>query len=164
MFDFSAHPAAQGRSLSRIASRQALVDGDPTRRQYGQPRRAAVASLPTLNWAGFTAMWAVSWCWGRSSASPPASASLWQRRVRGGGQRPDPAGADVHAFPGHIACDAASQSELVVPVVGWAVVAVIDLDSPETARFDEEDAPGLRLWPRPLPGRLSVNLKRMVLR
>ncbi len=52
--------------------------------------------------------------------------------------------ADVHAFPGHIACDAASRSELVVPVMrDGAVVAVIDLDSPELARFDAEDAAGI---------------------
>ncbi|WP_445192647.1 GAF domain-containing protein [Sphingomonas sp. Tas61C01] len=51
--------------------------------------------------------------------------------------------ADVHAFPGHIACDAASRSELVVPiVVGNALVAVLDLDSPIAARFDAEDAAG----------------------
>lgn len=51
---------------------------------------------------------------------------------------------DVHAFPGHIACDADSRSELVVPV--WRdgrVVAVIDLDSPEPARFDADDAAGI---------------------
>jgi len=52
--------------------------------------------------------------------------------------------ADVHAFPGHIACDSASQSELVVPVVReGAVIAVIDLDSPSPARFDETDARGV---------------------
>ena len=52
--------------------------------------------------------------------------------------------ADVHAFPGHIACDAASRSELVVPVLrNGAVVAVIDLDSPETDRFDADDASGI---------------------
>lgn len=52
--------------------------------------------------------------------------------------------ADVHAFPGHIACDAASRSELVVPVVrDGRVVAVIDLDSPDLARFDAEDAAGI---------------------
>lgn len=51
---------------------------------------------------------------------------------------------DVHAFPGHIACDAASQSELVVPVLrDGAVVAVIDLDSPSPARFLTEDAAGI---------------------
>jgi L-methionine (R)-S-oxide reductase len=51
---------------------------------------------------------------------------------------------DVHAFPGHIACDPDSRSELVVPVKrGGKVIAVIDLDSPEPARFDEEDRAGL---------------------
>ncbi|WP_380784028.1 GAF domain-containing protein [Sphingomonas sp. R86520] len=50
---------------------------------------------------------------------------------------------DVHAFPGHIACDAASRSELVVPVTrGGKLIAVLDLDSPEAARFDAEDAAG----------------------
>jgi GAF domain-containing protein len=52
--------------------------------------------------------------------------------------------ADVHAFPGHIACDADSRSELVVPVLrGGTVIAVIDLDSPEPARFDSDDAAGI---------------------
>ena len=50
---------------------------------------------------------------------------------------------DVHAFPGHIACDGASASELVVPVVREGrLLAVIDLDSPRTARFDGEDVAG----------------------
>jgi L-methionine (R)-S-oxide reductase len=52
--------------------------------------------------------------------------------------------ADVHAFPGHIACDAASRSELVVPViVDGKVIAVIDLDSPDLARFDADDRIGI---------------------
>ncbi|MDP5103231.1 MAG: GAF domain-containing protein [Erythrobacter sp.] len=51
---------------------------------------------------------------------------------------------DVHAFPGHIACDAASQSELVVPVTrDGRVIAVIDLDSPHPARFTQADAQGV---------------------
>ncbi len=50
---------------------------------------------------------------------------------------------DVHAFPGHIACDAASRSELVIPIVkDNEVIAVLDLDSPQAARFTEEDARG----------------------
>jgi L-methionine (R)-S-oxide reductase len=65
---------------------------------------------------------------------------------------------DVHAFPGHIACDAASQSEIVVPLVKEGrVMAVLDLDSPSLNRFDLEDAEGLesiakliesRIWPK----------------
>ena len=51
---------------------------------------------------------------------------------------------DVHAFPGHIACDARSLSELVVPITrAGAVVAVIDLDSPSLGRFDSEDQAGI---------------------
>ena len=50
---------------------------------------------------------------------------------------------DVHAFPGHIACDVASRSELVVPiVVDGALIGVLDLDSPSPARFDKEDVAG----------------------
>jgi len=50
---------------------------------------------------------------------------------------------DVHAFPGHIACDSASNSELVLPVlVGGRLVAVFDLDSPHLGRFDAHDATG----------------------
>lgn len=52
--------------------------------------------------------------------------------------------ADVHAFPGHIACDADSRSELVVPIKrDGQVIAVIDLDSPTPARFDAEDQAGV---------------------
>ena len=51
---------------------------------------------------------------------------------------------DVHAFPGHIACDSASNSEVVVPVIdGDRLIGVLDLDSPKHARFDEADARGL---------------------
>lgn len=53
--------------------------------------------------------------------------------------------ADVHAFPGHIACDAASRSELVVPLLsGDRVLGVIDLDSPSPGRFDEDDEAGIK--------------------
>jgi GAF domain-containing protein len=52
--------------------------------------------------------------------------------------------ADVDAFPGHIACDAASRSEIVVPLLqGGRLLGVLDVDSPETARFDAQDRAGL---------------------
>lgn len=51
---------------------------------------------------------------------------------------------DVEAFPGHIACDAASRSELVVPLVkDGALIGVLDIDSPQVGRFDEDDQRGL---------------------
>jgi L-methionine (R)-S-oxide reductase len=74
-----------------------------------------------------------------------AAASLEVQRVE-----------DVHAFPGHIACDAASASELVVPVVHEGqLIGVLDLDSPKTARFSEEDAAGCAALIARLAGRLA---------
>lgn len=58
---------------------------------------------------------------------------------------------DVHAFAGHIACDAASRSELVVPVFSSGILAgVLDLDSPSAGRFSEEDREGMELLARTL--------------
>lgn len=54
---------------------------------------------------------------------------------------------DVHAFPGHIACDAASRSEIVVPLMREdQVIGVLDIDSPELSRFTEDDQQGLELF------------------
>ena len=58
---------------------------------------------------------------------------------------------DVHQFPGHIACDSASNSEIVVPIhCGGKVVAVLDIDSPSLNRFDESDKEGLELFVKTL--------------
>lgn len=62
---------------------------------------------------------------------------------------------DVHAFPGHIACDAKSASELVVPIKrNGQVIAVIDLDSPTLARFDADDAAGIEALAELLANRI----------
>jgi L-methionine (R)-S-oxide reductase len=59
--------------------------------------------------------------------------------------------ADVHQFPGHIACDAASRSEIVLPVISEGkLIAVLDIDSPEVDRFDHHDQQGLELIIRTL--------------
>ena len=64
---------------------------------------------------------------------------------------------DVHAFPGHIACDAASRSELVVPIVHQGrLIGVLDLDSPVPARFDAGDAAGCETLARLLAPRLAL--------
>jgi L-methionine (R)-S-oxide reductase len=64
--------------------------------------------------------------------------------------------ADVHAFPGHIACDAASASELVVPIVSQgALIGVLDLDSPTPGRFDADDAAGCEMLVKLLAPRLD---------
>ncbi|MBP1756949.1 MAG: hypothetical protein H6Q59_3347 [Firmicutes bacterium] len=59
--------------------------------------------------------------------------------------------ADVHTFPGHIACDSASRSEIVIPLwSGDRIIGVLDIDSPIPARFDEEDKKGLEAFARVL--------------
>lgn len=56
---------------------------------------------------------------------------------------------DVHQFPGHIACDSASNSEIVVPIrVGGEIIGVLDIDSPEIGRFTQEDREGLEEFVR----------------
>jgi L-methionine (R)-S-oxide reductase len=68
---------------------------------------------------------------------------------------------DVHAFPGHIACDGASLSELVVPIVhNGELFGVLDLDSPTLARFDSEDAAGCEALVNLLAPRLCTSVGR----
>ena len=58
---------------------------------------------------------------------------------------------NVHEFPGHIACDGASNSEIVIPIRrGTEIIGVLDIDSPSLARFDEDDRRGLEAFVRVL--------------
>ncbi len=101
--------------------------------------------LPDLNWAGFYRMVEGELVLGPFQGKAACIRIPVGRGVCGAAAASGATQvvADVHAFPGHIACDAASRSELVVPVVrDGVVVAVIDLDSPEESRFDEGDAEG----------------------
>jgi L-methionine (R)-S-oxide reductase len=101
--------------------------------------------LPNLNWAGFYRMV------GEGLVLGPFQGKAACIRIALGAGVCGTAAAkgetqlveDVHAFPGHIACDSASASELVVPVMRRGrVIAVLDLDSPSPAHFDAEDARG----------------------
>jgi L-methionine (R)-S-oxide reductase len=102
--------------------------------------------LPDLNWAGFYRMVDGELVLGPFQGKAACIRIPLDKGVCGAAartatsQRVD----DVHAFPGHIACDADSQSELVVPVIrSGIVIAVIDLDSPTLARFDAADQAGI---------------------
>ena len=67
--------------------------------------------------------------------------------------------ADVHAFPGHIACDSASNAEIVVPIhKGGRVVAVLDIDSPVAGRFTEADRTGLGGFVRALEENMDLDM------
>jgi GAF domain-containing protein len=102
--------------------------------------------LPDLNWAGFYRQIGNELVLGPFAGKPacvriPVGSGVCGRAAAEGTTQIVP---DVDAFPGHIACDAVSRSELVVPVFrDGVVVAVIDLDSPLPARFDEDDARGI---------------------
>lgn len=102
--------------------------------------------VPRLNWAGFYRVIGDELVLGPFIGQPACIRIALGQGVCGtaAASAATQLVADVHAFPGHIACDAASRSELVVPVVrDGAVMAVIDLDSPELARFDAQDAAGI---------------------
>lgn len=107
--------------------------------------------LPGLNWAGFYRAVGDELVLGPFIGKPacvriPFGQGVCGTAAASGGVQ---IVADVHDFPGHIACDPASRSELVVPVIGKiGLVAVIDLDSPDPGRFDEEDAAGMELLAR----------------
>jgi L-methionine (R)-S-oxide reductase len=103
-------------------------------------------ALPQLNWVGFYFFDGVELVVGPFQGLPACVRIPLDKGVCGAAARTRKTQriADVHAFDGHIACDSASRSELVVPLlVDGALVGVFDLDSPEPDRFDADDQSGL---------------------
>jgi L-methionine (R)-S-oxide reductase len=103
-------------------------------------------TLPDLNWAGFYRLKDDVLVLGPFQGKPACVRIALGKGVCGTAahERRTLVVPDVNVFPGHIACDAASRSELVVPIIqGDRVVGVLDLDSPKVARFDDADASGL---------------------
>ena len=155
MFDFKPEAGADPKELYRQLAQaaDALTSDEPD----GVANMANVASLlwefvPDLNWAGLYRVAPAKKGGVEELVLGPFVGRPACIRIPIGGGVCGAAAAsgetqrveDVHAFPGHIACDAASQSELVVPVLrGGTVIAVIDLDSPKPARFSEADAEGV---------------------
>ena len=104
-------------------------------------------ALPDLNWAGFYRRMGAELVLGPFQGKPACVRIGWGKGVCGTAAR---TGApqlvpDVHAFPGHIPCDGASRSELVIPLFApdGEVAGVLDLDSPLLGRFDRQDLEGL---------------------
>lgn len=135
-------------ALARSAA--ALVEGerDPV---ANMANLAALIwhSVPGLNWAGFYRAIGDELVLGPFIGKPACIRIPFGQGVCGTAAATGTIQlvADVEAFPGHIACDAESRSELVVPVVTRGIVcAVIDLDSPEFGRFDEDDSAGMALF------------------
>jgi len=130
-----------------VAQARALMQGEPDRVANAANLAALVYhALPDLNWVGFYFYDGKELVVGPFQGLPACVRIALDKGVCGAAARTRQTQrvADVDAFPGHIACDAASRSELVVPVVhAGALVGVFDLDSPLVNRFDEEDQHGL---------------------
>jgi L-methionine (R)-S-oxide reductase len=103
-------------------------------------------SVPDLNWAGFYFIQDGELVVGPFQGKPACVRIAVGDGVCGTAvkERRSILVEDVHAFPGHIACDAGSESELVVPLFkDGAIIGVLDLDSPRLARFDADDQAGM---------------------
>lgn len=103
-------------------------------------------ALPDLNWAGFYFAKDDELVLGPFQGQPACVRIRVGQGVCGAGASKCETVivANVHEFPGHIACDSASNSEIVVPLMkGERLIGVLDLDSPLPARFDQDDAAGL---------------------
>lgn len=149
MFDFAPDPDLAKPQLHAelLDAAKAVTESETD----GIANMANVASLiwhflPGLNWAGFYRMIDGELVLGPFYGKPaciriPLGQGVCGAAAQGGETQ---LVEDVHAFPGHIACDPASRSELVVPILrDGKAIAVIDLDSPDLARFDSDDAAGI---------------------
>jgi L-methionine (R)-S-oxide reductase len=103
-------------------------------------------ALPDLNWAGFYFLKDNELVLGPFQGQPACVRITIGKGVCGtaAAKRLTTIVPNVHEFPGHIACDSASNSEIVIPLIkGGELLGVLDLDSPILGRFDDEDAKGL---------------------
>ena len=141
-----------------LEAAEALTAGEPD----AVANMANVAALmwdflPELNWAGFYRVIDDELVLGPFMGRPaciriPVGQGVCGRAAGDGATQ---LVEDVHSFPGHIACDSTTNSELVVPVMrDRSVIAVIDLDSPAKGRFDAEDAAGIEALARILAERI----------
>ena len=126
---------------------EALVEGVP----YEMANLANASALlwqemPDINWVGFYKMMDGQLVLGPFQGKPACTLIPVGRGVCGTAVAQDAVQLvpDVHKFPGHIACDCASNSEIVLPIhVNGTIWGVLDIDSPTTGRFTEEDRAGL---------------------
>ncbi|GMU43678.1 MAG: GAF domain-containing protein [Xanthomonadales bacterium] len=149
MFELSAQAFADKPAFYRELAEQArhLLEGERDRIANAANFAALLYhALPDVNWAGFYFHDGTELVVGPFQGKPACVRIALDRGVCGAAARTRTTQrvADVHAFPGHIACDAASRSEVVVPLLrGDLLLGVLDLDSPSPDRFDEDDQVGL---------------------
>lgn len=149
MYDFAPADTADKQALhdDLLSAAKALTANEPDAIANMANLAALIWQfLPDLNWAGFYRMVEGELVLGPFQGKPACIRIPVGRGVCGtaAATRQTQLVEDVHAFPGHIACDAASASEVVVPIIEeGALIGVLDLDSPLPARFDAIDARAL---------------------
>ena len=147
MYDFKIEAADKATLYKDLAAAlEAVLQGE-TDPVANMANAAALIweSLPDINWAGFYRNVGGELVVGPFQGRPACVRIAFGEGVCGAAAatREVQLVEDVHAFPGHIACDSASNSEIVVPIIrDGELVAVLDIDSPSHARFDEEDRAG----------------------
>jgi L-methionine (R)-S-oxide reductase len=148
-YDFS-NPDAAYAELSRDLA--ALLSGERDLIANAANTAALLYdALPDLNWAGFYLYKSGELVLGPFQGKPACVRIAMGKGVCGTAaeRRTTVRVEDVHAFPGHIACDSASNSEIVIPLVrGTELLGVLDLDSPRLRRFVEADQRGLEVLAR----------------
>lgn len=142
-YDFSDKPAGY---TQLAAGLEALLAGESDLIANAANTAALLFdALPAINWAGFYFLRGGGLVVGPFQGKPACVRIPLGQGVCGSAaaRRTTLVVPDVHAFPGHIACDSASRSEIVVPLIGERLLGVLDVDSPRPGRFDDEDAHGL---------------------
>jgi GAF domain-containing protein len=160
MYDFRIDTADKAEAWRQIvAAADALTDGEPDAvANMANVAALLFEALPELNWAGFYRNAGGELVLGPFQGRAACIRIPFGKGVCGAAaaSREPQLVDDVEAFPGHIACDSASRSELVVPLVhDGRLLGVIDLDSPRLARFDPEDLAGCLELARLLGPRLD---------
>jgi L-methionine (R)-S-oxide reductase len=149
MFQVTALPTSASKQdvyASLAQQLSGLLEGEPDAIANAANMSALLYDLlPGLNWAGFYFMRGSELVLGPFQGKTACVRIAVGRGVCGTAveKKASMVVPDVHAFPGHIACDSASRSELVVPLIkDGQVLGVLDLDSPSPGRFDEDDRKG----------------------
>lgn len=147
-YDFKIAAADTATMYRDLASAlEALIAGEPD--QIANMANASALifeTLPDVNWVGFYRNVNQELVLGPFQGRPACIRMTFDQGVCGAAAKTREVQRvqDVNAFPGHIACDSASRSEIVVPLIrDGKLLGVLDIDSPKTARFTEEDEAGV---------------------
>ena len=149
MYDFKIEAADKPTLYRDLAQALEALIGDEPDSIANMANAAGLIyeSLPDVNWVGFYRNVGDELVLGPFQGRPACIRMTFDQGVCGAAakNRQVQRVEDVHAFPGHIACDSASNSEIVLPLVrDGELLGVLDIDSPKRARFDEGDEAGLR--------------------